>query len=151
MSQSSKVTERSARTIHVHQGRAVQKAQLSLTNRPTLVHAGVRISLTKKRYEAQLFILCCQELFSDEGLRFSSRIFRLLPTLLPFDAISGGDHLKLSGSCLVRENQNGWVTIWWRFHSDRLSRLGTIHQRGIHTKSHVTIANAAPRLWCDGR
>jgi len=29
-------------------------------------------------------------------------IFRLLPTSLPFDALSEGDSLELSGSCLVR-------------------------------------------------
>jgi len=41
-----------------------QKAQLSLTNRPTLVRA----------------MLCCQELPSGEWLRFIKGIFRLLPT-----------------------------------------------------------------------
>jgi len=41
-----------------------------------------------------------------------------------------------------------WLTtIWWRSHDDRLSRLGTIHQRDrhTHTDSHVAIATAAPK------
>jgi len=43
-----------------------------------------------------------------------------------------------------KENQTGWATIWWRSHDDRLSLLGTIHQRDRHTDSHVAMANAAP-------
>jgi len=51
--------------------------------------------------------------------------------------------LELSGSYLVWDNKTGWAAIWWRSHDDRLSRLGTIHQRGRHTDSHVATANAA--------
>jgi len=40
-------------------------------------------------------------------------------------------------------NENGWATIWWKSHDDRLSRLGTIHQCDRHTDSHVAIAIAA--------
>jgi len=39
------------------------------------------------------------------------RIFRLLPTPLPFDALNERDTLELSGTYLVRENQGGWATI----------------------------------------
>jgi len=45
--------------------------------------------------------LCCQELRSGECLRFIGRIFRLLLTLIPFDAFSEVDFLELSGSYLV--------------------------------------------------
>jgi len=82
----------------------------------------------------------CQELPSGTGLRSIGQIFRLLLTHLLFDAFVP---LELSGLCLVLENWNGWATIWWRSHDDRLSRLGTIHQRDRHTDSHVVIANAA--------
>jgi len=58
----------------VHQMVVKQEAQLWLTNRPTLVLADVKISLTQ-RYEAQLCMRCCQELPSGEWLRFSVRIF----------------------------------------------------------------------------
>jgi len=43
---------------------AVQEAQLSLANRPTLVHADVKAGT--KRYETQLSMLCCQQLPSGE-------------------------------------------------------------------------------------
>jgi len=104
----------------------VCQAQLSLTNRPTIVHT----------------MLCCQELPSVELLQFIGRIFRLLPTPLPFDALSEGGALELSGAYLVQENKYGRVTMWWRSHDDGLSRLGTIHQRDRHTDSHVAIENA---------
>jgi len=55
-----------------------QEAQLSLTNRPTLV--------------------CCQELPSGEWLRFIGRVFRPLHTPLPFDALSE----RIPSSCRVR-------------------------------------------------
>jgi len=92
-------------------------------------------------------MLCCQELLSSEWLRCSGQIFRLLPTSLSLDALSEWDHVELSGSYLVRKNYNGWATIWRMWHDDRLSRLGTIHQRGRHTDSYVAIANAAPTHW----
>jgi len=57
-----------------------------------------------KRYEAQLSMMCCQELPSGEWLRFTGQIFRLLHTSLPFDAHNEGDPLELSGSYLVWEN-----------------------------------------------
>jgi len=38
------------------------------------------------------------------SMRFISRIFRLLPTYLPFDTFSEGDPLELSGSYLVWDN-----------------------------------------------
>jgi len=47
---------------------------------------------------------CCQELASRERLRSVGRIFRLLPTHLPFDMLSERDLLELSGSYFIWEN-----------------------------------------------
>jgi len=55
------------------------------------------------RYEAQIFMLYCQELPSGEWLRCIGRIFRFLPIPLPFDALDEWDPLELSGSYLVWE------------------------------------------------
>jgi len=44
---------------------------------------------------------------------------------------------------LMRES---WLaTIWFRSHDDRVSRLGTIHQRDRHTNNHIATAYAALR------
>jgi len=66
-----------------------EEVQLPLTNRPTLVHADIEI-LTKKRYQAQLSMLCCQKLPFSKWLQFIGRIFRLLPIIFPFVALSEG-------------------------------------------------------------
>jgi len=50
-------------------------------------------------------ILCCQQLPCGERLQFIGRIFRLLPTPLPFDALNEGDPLELLSSYGVRENR----------------------------------------------
>jgi len=39
-----------------------------------------------------------------------------------------------SGCWVLSKNSNGWATILWRSHDDRLSRLGTVHQRDRQTR-----------------
>jgi len=76
---------------------ANQEAQPSLTNRPTLVHADVRIFW----HSRTLFMLCWQKLPPLVNDWFICEIFWLLPTPFPFDAFNEGDPLELSVSYLV--------------------------------------------------
>jgi len=62
-----------------------QEVQLSLTNHPTLVHTNVKI------FDIQV-------LPSGEWLQFTGRIFLLLPTPLPLDALNEGGSPRSIGS-----------------------------------------------------
>jgi len=73
-------------------------------------------------------------------------IYLVLPSPLPFDALNEGDSLELSGSGKLEWLGYNAVQV----PDDRLSRLGTLHQRDRHTDSHVAIANAAP-TYCVGQ
>jgi len=121
-----------------------QEAQLSLTNRQTLVHAYVKISLTqnatKHSFPCYAVKSCplvndCDILagFFDFCLLFS----HLMPSMMRIPSSYRVHiwYLKLE-----------WLG-WWMSHDDRLSCLGTRHQRDRHTDSHVDIANVVPTHW----
>jgi len=83
---------------------SIQEAQLSLTNRPTLMHVDVEISLTQNATTHSFPCCAVKSCPLVNNCNLLARFFRLLPTPLPFDALSEGDPLKLSGSYLVWEN-----------------------------------------------
>jgi len=103
-----------------------------LKNRLMLVHADVMLSRAALWWMTAIywpdFVTHGR---SPEGRSWQhiGLIFWLLPKPLPFDALNEEDPFKILGSYLVWENYNGWATIWWRSHGDRLSCVGTIHQR----------------------
>jgi len=102
-----------------------------------------------KRCEAQLFLLCCQELPFCEWLLSSGWIFLLLPTPLPFDALNEGGSprsigfifdtgkLEWPGCSLVK-------VAWWSTQSfgHNASTWQTHRQPRRHSKCH---ANALRR------